>query len=54
MEVTVQIPDDLAHRLAEAGSDLPRRTLEALALEEFRCGHLTKAELRRMLEFEIR
>jgi Uncharacterised protein family (UPF0175) len=54
MEVTVQIPDDLARRLIAAGADLSRRALEALALEEFKSGHLTKLELRRMLGFGTR
>ena len=31
-----------------------RRALEALALEEFRLGHLTKPELRRLLGFGTR
>ena len=48
MDITVHIPDDLAARLGTAG-DLERRVLEALALEEFKSGHLTKPELRRML-----
>jgi hypothetical protein len=51
MDITVHIPDDLAQRL---GRDLPRRALEALALEEFKLGHLTKVELRRLLGFETR
>ena len=54
MEVTVQIPDDLAQRLTAEVGDLPRRALEALALEEFRNGHLTQPELRRMLGFDTR
>jgi hypothetical protein len=44
MDVTVRIPDDLAQRLGTAG-ELERRALEALALEGFRLGHLTKPEL---------
>ena len=36
------------------GRDLSRRALEALALEEFKSGHLTKPELRRLLDFETR
>jgi predicted transcriptional regulator len=50
MDVTVRIPDDLARRLGTAG-ELERRALEALALEEFRLGHLTKPELRLLLGF---
>ena len=53
MDVTVRIPDDLAHRLGTAG-ELERRALEALALEGFRLGHLTKPELRRLLGFGTR
>jgi hypothetical protein len=49
MEVTVHIPDDLARRLGIGGRDLSRRVLEALALDEFELGHLTKPELRRLL-----
>jgi hypothetical protein len=52
-EITIRIPDDLAKRLRIAG-DLERRALEALALEEFKLGHLTKPELRRLLGFGTR
>jgi hypothetical protein len=54
MELTVQIPDDLAGRMSESGGDLSRRALEALALEEFKSGHITKPELRRLLDFGTR
>jgi hypothetical protein len=52
MNLTVDIPDDLAQRLTAAGDDLERRTLEALAAAEFRAGRLTKPDLRRLLGFE--
>ena len=51
MELTVEIPDDLAGRLNAAGGDLSRRALEGLALEEYKSGHLTEDALRRMLGF---
>ncbi|MBS1831869.1 MAG: UPF0175 family protein [Acidobacteria bacterium] len=55
MTLTVVIPDDIAGRLNEAlPSDLNRRALEGLALEEFRNGRLTEPELCRMLGFETR
>jgi len=54
MEVTLQIPDDIANHLAEAGADLPRRALESFALEEFKNGRITKPELRRLLGFGTR
>ena len=40
-EITVRIPDDLVRRLGTVG-EIERRALEALALEEFKLGHLTK------------
>ena len=50
MEITVRIPDDLARRLGNT-AEIERRTLEALALEEFKLGHLNRAELCRLLGF---
>jgi uncharacterized protein UPF0175 len=54
MQVTVEIPDDVAERLKAAGGDLSRRALEAFALEEYKRGQLTKPELRRLLGFNTR
>jgi hypothetical protein len=54
MNFTVEIPDDVAQRLTASGGDLSRRALEALALEEYKLGHLTKPELRRLLGFGTR
>jgi len=51
MNLTIEIPDDVAERLAAAGGDLSRRALEALALEEYKRGRLIKPELRRLLGF---
>jgi len=51
MDLTVQIPDDLAGRMGASG-DLPRRALEALAADEYKHGRLTKPDLRRLLGFE--
>ena len=51
MEIILRIPDDLAGRLGTA-VEVERRALEALALEEYKLGHLTKPELRRLLGFE--
>jgi len=49
--LTVQIPDDVATSMSASGGDLSRRALEALALEEFKSGHITRPELRRLLGF---
>jgi hypothetical protein len=53
MEITLHIPDELARLLGGTG-EIERRALEALALEEYRLGHLTKPELRRLLGFGTR
>jgi hypothetical protein len=52
MNVIVEIPDDVAQRLAADGVDLSRRALEAFAAEEYKRGRLTKPELRRLLGLE--
>jgi Uncharacterised protein family (UPF0175) len=52
-EITVRIPDDLARRLG-TGGEVERRVLEALVLDEFRQGHLSRAELRQLLGFATR
>jgi predicted HTH domain antitoxin len=54
MEVTVTIPEDIAAQLHTKWQDLPRGTLESLALEAYRSGTLTTAQLRRLLGFESR
>lgn len=51
MNLTVEIPDDLAQRLGIEAGDLSRRALEALAAEEYRQGRLHKPDLRRLLGF---
>ena len=52
-EITVRIPADLARRLG-TGGEVERRVLEALALDEFRQGHLGRVELCRLLGFATR
>ncbi|MGA2743043.1 MAG: UPF0175 family protein [Bryobacteraceae bacterium] len=54
MQLTVRIPDELASRMCASEGDLSRRALEALALEEFKSGRITKPELRRLLGFGTR
>lgn len=51
MNVTVEIPDDIAPRLA-AGRDLSREALEALAAEAYRHDRITKPELQKLLGIE--
>lgn len=52
MQVTVEIPEDIAQLLNSKWANLPRGVLESLALEAYRSGTLTTAQLRRLLGFE--
>jgi len=52
MNVVLHIPDDFVDRLA-LGGDIERQALEALAVESYRAGRLTKVDLRRLLGFQV-
>jgi predicted HTH domain antitoxin len=54
MQVTVEIPDEIAQRLTPNGQDPARTTLEAVAIEGYRSGSLTAHQTRRLLGFETR
>lgn len=49
MEVTFRIPDDVAKKFSDAGGDVSRRALEALALEGYREQTLTLFQVSEML-----
>lgn len=54
MQVTVEIPDDMASKLGGPGQNAARATLEAVAIEGYRSGALTAFQTRRLLGFETR
>jgi predicted HTH domain antitoxin len=54
MHVTIQLPDDISTALAEQWDDVPRRSLEAIAIEAYRTGALTESQVRRLLGFDSR
>ncbi len=54
MEITLEVPEDIALELESRWKDLPRAALESLALEADRCHALSIAQLRRLLGFETR
>jgi hypothetical protein len=54
MQITLQIPDELAAILAGSGKDLPRAVLEALGLEAYRQGRLSGYQLRMLLAIPSR
>jgi predicted HTH domain antitoxin len=54
MRVTIQLPDDISASLEEHWHDVPRRSLEAIAVEAYRTGALTESQVRRLLGLESR
>jgi hypothetical protein len=54
MQITLNIPDDLARQMAPEGTDPARVALEALALEGYRTELLSESALRQMLGFQTR
>ena len=52
MNLTVSIPDKLATRLSQDGTDLGRQALEALVLEGVRAGRMTTADVREALDLD--
>ena len=54
MQITVNVPDDLAAPLLPAGEDPARAALQALALQAFRERRLTGYQLRTLLGISSR
>jgi predicted HTH domain antitoxin len=54
MRVTIQLPDDISAALEERWDDVPRRSLEAIAIEAYRSGALGESQVRRLLGLESR
>jgi predicted HTH domain antitoxin len=49
VNVAVELPDDIAQQLETAWQDMPRRVLEAVAVEGYRSGALTRGQVQRLL-----
>lgn len=54
MQITVQLPEDIARHLGASHPDLSRAAVEGIALEGARSGELTTAQVRRLLGFDTR
>lgn len=54
MQITLELPEDIAQGLESRWKDLRRAALESLALEAYRSNALTAAQLRRLLGFQTR
>lgn len=54
MTVTIQLPADISAALGARWDDVPRRSLEAIAVEGYRTGALSEAQVRRALGLQTR
>lgn len=52
MEVTINLPEDIVKVFSANGENIEREVLEATALEGYREGKLSQAQVRRMLGFQ--
>ena len=53
MNVAVDIPEEIAEQLKAAWGDLPRGALEAILVEGYRCGALTRGQVASMLNLSL-
>jgi hypothetical protein len=54
MRVTIELPDDVSAALKGQWDDVPKRSLEAIAVEGYRIGALTETQVRRLLQLATR
>lgn len=49
MQIAVELPEDIAERLRDAWRDVPRGAIEAIAVEGYRDGTLSRDQVGRLL-----
>ncbi|HAZ44506.1 MAG TPA: hypothetical protein DDW76_05195 [Cyanobacteria bacterium UBA11369] len=54
MQITIELPDDIANQLELQPANFSRRILELIAADNYRQGRIGAAEVRRMLNFSSR
>jgi predicted HTH domain antitoxin len=50
MQITIDIPEELADILMDKWGNLSQRTLEALAIEGYRRGVMTRGQVKQLLD----
>lgn len=53
MQITIELPDDIANRLSQQVNNLSQQALEALAIEGYRNERLSHSEVGRMLNLDL-
>lgn len=54
MQITIEIPEEIGNQLKQNWQDLPQKILEALALEAYRNGIMTSAQIQQLLKISSR
>ncbi|WP_072621450.1 UPF0175 family protein [Spirulina major] len=54
MQLAIELPEEIAQQLAQHWDNLPRRILEAIALEAYRSNTLTTAQVQALLQLPSR
>jgi predicted HTH domain antitoxin len=54
MQITIEIPEELGQQLQKEWDNLPRKLLESLAIEAYRSGVMTAAQIQVLLNFTSR
>lgn len=54
MQVTVEVPDEIAQRLDQTEGDLSRRLLEVIIADAYRSGKISTAEVGQILQLPSR
>lgn len=54
MQITIEIPDDIAQRLDQAEGSLSHRLLELIVADAYRCGKINTAEVGQILQLPTR
>jgi predicted HTH domain antitoxin len=54
MNIAIELPDDVVRSLEEKRGSFSRRALETIAINGYRAGALSRAQIKRMLGFQTR
>jgi predicted HTH domain antitoxin len=54
MNILIELPEEIVQKLEATWGDVPRKTLEALAVEAYRAGVLSSAQVQQMLHLPSR
>lgn len=53
MPINIELPEEIEHQLEAAWGNLPRRALEALAVEGYRSGDLSAGQVAEILKLSM-